>query len=156
VSNITLKCPRSIEVSTNRRLGTGWPARRSRKGSWLAAVIAAAILLGAGLAVAQTREANLLAMDNPVRVAPVTIDGRILFQVRGVSAFPRWSGQRVSLAALGRWPRILPSRQVHCAWRKPNIPPIYWRAIIYWFRSLMATCRRKATWLGGPFSPSFT
>jgi small-conductance mechanosensitive channel len=88
VSNITLKCPRSIEVSTNRRLGTGWPARRSRKGSWLAAVIAAAILLGAGLAVAQTREANLLAMDNPVRVAPVTIDGRILFQVRGVSAFP--------------------------------------------------------------------
>src|SRR5689334_8829318 len=91
VSIITSKCPRSIKVSTNRRLGTGC-APRSRNGNTPAVVFAAAILLSAGLAIAQTRETNLLAMHNPVQLAPVMIDGRVLFQVHGVSAFP--AGER--------------------------------------------------------------
>ena len=60
-------------------------------------VFAAAILLSAGLAIAQTRETNLLAMHNPVQLAPVMIDGRVLFQVHGVSAFP--AGERAEAIA---------------------------------------------------------
>jgi small-conductance mechanosensitive channel len=56
----------------------------------LVIVVFAAIALGAlgGPAQAQGDGANLLALEKPAFLAPVRIDGRTLFEVRGVSAYP--------------------------------------------------------------------
>jgi small-conductance mechanosensitive channel len=53
-------------------------------------MVVLAIALGAlGVpAQAQSDSANLLALEKPASLAPVRIDGRTLFEVRGVSAYP--------------------------------------------------------------------
>jgi hypothetical protein len=61
-----------------------------RLGRMLLLAILTAIAFGAsgGLANAQGDGANLLALERMPQLAPVRIDGRTLFQVRGVSAYP--------------------------------------------------------------------
>jgi small-conductance mechanosensitive channel len=55
---------------------------------FLLAAIAVVICSGAALAQSEGNDASLIASEREVVTAPVVIDGRVLFRVRGVSAFP--------------------------------------------------------------------
>ncbi len=64
---------------------------RIRRGLAIIMLAAAASGAFAGPAIAQRKgadDASLLGLEKPPSLAPVTIDGRVLFQVRGVTAFP--------------------------------------------------------------------
>jgi hypothetical protein len=50
--------------------------------------IAVVICSGAALPQSEGKDASLIASEREVAIAPVVIDGRVLFKVRGVTAFP--------------------------------------------------------------------
>ena len=69
------------------------PGRVARSFAILLLLAAVAGLVGSGAALAQSEgaeatDASLIASDRQVVTAPVVIDGRVLFRVRGVTAFP--------------------------------------------------------------------
>ena len=51
-------------------------------------IVAVVICSGAALAQSEGKDASLIASEREVVTAPVVIDGRVLFRVRGVTAFP--------------------------------------------------------------------
>ena len=51
-------------------------------------IVAVVICSGAALAQSEGKDASLIASEREVVTAPVVIDGRVLFKVRGVTAFP--------------------------------------------------------------------
>jgi small-conductance mechanosensitive channel len=79
----------ALDTKSERELKKSGIRMPIRPGRMLVMVVLA-IALGAldGLAQAQSDGANLLALEKPASLAPVRIDGRTLFEVRGVSAYP--------------------------------------------------------------------
>ena len=61
--------------------------------------------------------------------APVTLDGEVLFEVRGFSAYPAEERAKTIKSESRKSPPIDPRPSSHCAWTKWQTGPESWRAI---------------------------